>query len=85
MDEAQIVKFLRCPAKDVVNLALAMANLTWKEETAVILCAQKDKTQERAAEEIGYSVDALQRWYRSGMRKLSAAWRGVWWIERLSE
>lgn len=83
MAEDKIIEFLRCPASAVVDLAIAMANLSWKEETAIKLCGRQAKTQERAAEEAGYSVDAMQRWYRSGMRKLSAAWSGVWWIEKI--
>lgn len=83
MDEEKIIRFLRCPATAVVDLALAMANLTWKEETAVTLCGRQAKTQERAAEEAGYSVDAMQRWYRAGMKKLSVAWAGLWWIEKI--
>lgn len=85
MDEDDIVRFLRCPASPVVDLAVEMANLTWKEHTAIDLCARKGMTQERAAESAGYSVDAMQRWYRSGIKKLTTAWGGVWWINRLSE
>lgn len=83
MHEDKIIAFLRCPASAVVDLALAMANLTWKEETAITLCGKQAKTQERAAEEAGFSVDAMQRWYRSGIKKLSVAWSGIWWIDKL--
>lgn len=85
MDEAKVVAFLRCPAKNVVDLAVEMANLTWKEELAINLCGRKSMTQDRAAEQSGYSVDAMQRWYRSGIKKLCVAWSGIWWIEKLSE
>ena len=85
MNEDKIVSFLRCPAASVVDLALEMANLTWKETLAIDLCGRKAKTQERAAEESGYSVDAIQKWYRSGIKKLSRAWGGVWWVQKLSE
>lgn len=83
MNEEKIIAFLRCPASAVVDLALAMANLTWKEETAITLCGKQAKTQERAAEEAGFSVDAMQRWYRSGIKKLSVAWSGIWWIDKM--
>ena len=83
MSEEKIIKFLRCPAAPIVDLALEMANLTWKERLAVDMCGRKAKTQEKAAEESGYSVDAMQRWYRAGIRKLSRAWAGVWWIEKI--
>jgi hypothetical protein len=85
MDEDKIIRFLRCPASAVVDLALEMANLTWKEYLAIDLCGRKAKTQEVAAKEADRSVDAMQKWYRSGIKKLSTAWYGVWWIEKLSE
>ena len=85
MNEDKIILFLRCPASSIVNLTLEMANLTWKETLAIDLCGRKAKTQERAAEESGYSVDAVQKWYRSGIKKLSKAWDGVWWIQKLAE
>lgn len=78
-----MLRFLRSPSSSVVNLALEEANLTWKEAVAVDLCGRKDMTQEKAAEQAGYSVDSMQRWYRSGMKKLQAAWSGSWWIRKL--
>lgn len=83
MDEEKIIALLRCPSAPLVDLALAMANLTWKEELAVSMCGRQAMTQERAAEKADCSVDAMQRWYRAGIRKLSTAWSGVWWIEKI--
>lgn len=85
MDEQSVVKFLRCPASNVVDLAIEMANLTWKEDMAIRMCGRNAKTQDRAAEESGYSVDAIQKWYRSGIKKLSKAWDGTWWVQKLAE
>lgn len=85
MDEATVIAFLRCPASAVVELAISMSNLTWREELAINLCGRKGKTQEKAAEETGYSPDAIQKWYRSGIRKLSLSWAGLWWVESLAE
>lgn len=85
MDESKILAFLRCPASELVDLALEMANLTWKEQLAVTQCGRRAKTQEKAAEENGCSVDVMQRWYRSGIRKLSKSWAGVWWIKKIVE
>lgn len=85
MDEKKAIRFLRSPSSAIIDLAIQMANLTWKEELAITLCARKAMTRERAAEEAGYSVDAIQKWYRSGMQKLCTAWNGIWWIEKLSE
>lgn len=83
MEESKVLEFLRCPASAVVSLALEMANLTWKESLAIDLCGRQAKTQERAAEESNKSVDAMQKWYRSGINKLKVAWDGVWWIQKL--
>lgn len=85
MSEDKIVAFLRCPAKDVVDLAVELANLNWKEFLAIEQCGRKAKTQERAAEDANCSPDALQRWYRAGIKKLSAAWAGMWWVQSLAE
>ena len=85
MEEEKVVRFLRCPAASLVDLAVQMANLTWKEELAIELCGRKAMTQDRAAEKSGYSVDAMQKWYRSGMKKLSPAWGGLWWVQKLTE
>lgn len=85
MDEKDVVKFLRCPASQIVDLAINMANLNWKEHLAITMCGRKAMTQERAAEESGYSVDAMQKWYRSGIKKLLKSWGGVWWIHKLIE
>lgn len=85
MTEDEILAFLRCPDKAIVDLAVEMANLTWKEELAITECGRRYKTQERAAEDNDRSTDAIQRWYRSGMIKLSAAWSSSWWIKALAE
>ena len=85
MTDEQILAFLRCPDKAIVDLAVEMANLTWKEELAVTECGRKYKTQEKAAEDNGRSPDAMQRWYRSGMKKLSVAWSGCWWVKALAD
>ncbi len=80
MSEDNVIQFLRYPAAGLVEFALSLANLSWKEETAINLCARRGMTQEAAAEKAGYSVDAMQRWYRAGIKKLMAAWSGHEWI-----
>ena len=85
MDESKVIEFLRCPASELVDLALEMANLTWKESLAINLCGRQAMTQERAADKSGYSVDAMQKWYRSAMKKLVKSWSGMWWIQKLVE
>ena len=83
MKEENVIAFLRYPVAALVDLALSFANLTWQEETAIALCGRKHMTQERAAEHAGYSVDAMQKWYRSAIKKLCIAWSGSEWIEKL--
>ena len=85
MPEEKVVAFLHYPAGAVVDLAIEMANLTWKEALAVDQCGRKDKTQERAAEDAKRSADAMQRWYRAGIKKLSIAWAGMRWVESLAD
>ena len=85
MEEKDVLRFLRCDSSDLVELAVKMANLTWKEELAITLCGRKDKTQNQAAEESGFSVDTMQKWYRRGTEKLGRAWGGVWWIRKILE
>ena len=80
MKEETVIAFLRYPVAGLVDYALSTANLTWQEETAVMLCGRKHMTQEKAAEQTGYSVDAMQKWYRAGIKKLCAAWSGSEWI-----
>ena len=83
MTADEVIAFLRCPASAIVNIAIEMANLTWKEQIAIELCGRQSKTQDKAAEETGYSVDSMQRWYRAGITKLIKAWSGIWWIKKV--
>lgn len=85
MEEKDVLRFLRCESSDLVEFAVKMANLTWKEELVITLCGRKDKTQNQAAEESGFSVDTMQKWYRRGIEKLGRAWGGVWWIRKILE
>lgn len=85
MDEKRAIRFLRCPDSRLVELAVSLANLSWKEAKAIDLCGRQAMTQEQAAEVAECSVDTMQRWYRSGIKKLCKAWSGVWWIIKLSE
>lgn len=80
MSEEIVIAFLRYPVAGLVDYALSIANLTWQEETAITLCGRKRMTQEKAAEKAGYSVDAMQKWYRAGIKKLCSAWSGSEWI-----
>lgn len=85
MDKNKVVAFLRCPSGNLVDFAVALANLTWRERVAITLCGQQAKTQEIAAEEANVSVDTMQKWYSAAIHKLQKAWSGVWWIEKLAD
>ena len=81
--EKQIVQLLRMPDAGLVDYMVSIANLDRRESLAIDLCGRKAYTQEEAAERIDRSTDAVQKWYRSGMRKLRTAWSGKWWIKKL--
>ena len=85
MEKREIINFLRCPAAELVDLAVKNANLTRNEQAAIELCARQGVTKERAAEEIDVSVDAMKKWYGNGMEKLNKAWSGSWWINKLAQ
>lgn len=83
MREAEVVAFLRYPSKPLVDFALTLANLPWQEEQAINLCGRKRMTQEQAAEHLDRSVDAVQKWYRAGIRSLQVAWSDCEWIKKV--
>jgi len=83
MDAIKVKRFLKTPSRSLIDLALEMANLTWKEYTAIELCSLKGHSQEYASEQMGVSVDAFQKWHKSAIDKLAIVWSGVWWIEEL--
>lgn len=83
MTDKEIIRLLRCPAAEIVDLALSRANLTMHELQAITLVGRQGLTQEAAAEQLDFSVDALHKWYRSGMRKLRECWSGIWWIQKI--
>lgn len=85
MTKAQVIAFLKCPSTQIIDLAMSTANLTLNEEMVVRMHCQKGLTQEKIAEQQDVSVNAVQRWYYSGIDKLIEAWTGVWWIEKLSK
>lgn len=87
MENARILRFLRCGAKPVIDLAIEMAGLTYKESLAAQYVGVLGMSQEQAAEYIeahhfveSCSVDTMHLWHKAAMRKLSRAWDGVWWV-----
>lgn len=87
MENARIVRFLRCGASDVIDLAIEKAGLTYREALAVKFVGRLGMSQSAAAEYIeaqhlmeSCSVDSMHLWHKSAMQKLSRAWDGCWWI-----
>jgi len=80
MTEKQAILFLRCPFGSLIDFALSDVNLNWREKTAIDLCARQGYSHEKAAELVGYSPDALQKWYRSAIHKILASFDGKHWI-----
>ena len=66
-----------------MDFALSLVNLDKREMAAIDLCGRKAYTQEEAAEHLDRSVDAVQKWWRSGMKKLKAEWSSRWWITKI--
>lgn len=83
MTKEDVILILRYPISEIVDRAMAIANLTWKEEVAIYQCGRKGRTQEQAAEDCGYSVDAMQRWFSKGIKKLIFAWSRSDWLHDL--
>lgn len=81
--EKEVVQLLRISDAGLVDYMISLANLDHREMVAIDLCGRKAYTQEEAAEMIDRSPDALQKWYRAGIKKLRSAWSSRWWIERL--
>ena len=84
LTDAQVVTLLRTPDNDLVEFMLSLSNLSRKEKEALDLCARQKLTREEAAEEMDRSVDAVQKWYRGGIKKVRKTLAGRWWTMRLA-
>lgn len=84
LTDAQVVTLLRTPDNDLVEFMLSLSNLSRKEKEALDLCARQKLTREEAAEEMDRSVDAVQKWYRDGIKKVRKTLAGRWWTMRLA-
>ena len=84
LTDAQVVTLLRTPHNALVDFMLSLSNLSRKEKEALDLCARQKLTREEAAEEMDRSVDAVQKWYRDGIKKVRKTLAGRWWTMRLA-
>lgn len=83
MRKQDVEKFLGYHELDLVMFALARANLTKNERTAIVLCGMQGMTQSEAGESVDRDWKTIQRWYSSGIKKLQACWSSSEWILKL--
>lgn len=83
--DAKIRAILQSPDLEFVEMAMGLVNLDDAERTAVDICLRRGLTQERAAEELDCSVDAVQKWVRSAKNKIWIVWSGRWWMRRIMD
>lgn len=84
LTDKHVEKLLRTPDNDLVEFMLSLSNLSRREQETLNLCARQRLTREEAAEEMDRSVDAVQKWYRDGIKKVRKTLSGRWWTMRLS-
>lgn len=84
LTDKHVEKLLRTPDNDLVEFMLSLSNLSRREHETLNLCARQRLTREEAAEEMNRSVDAVQKWYRDGIKKVRKTLSGRWWTMRLS-
>lgn len=58
-------------------------NLTDREMNLLILRFMRGHTQEEAAEEMGYTPNAIQKWERTALNKCCQAWDKLVFIQEL--
>ena len=85
MKKEDVKRFLKLPCPEVIRLYISYGNLTHKEEEAIVLCIQRDYTQEQACEKLRCSEDSIHNWCKTGMEKLALAWDGNFVVKKLLE
>lgn len=83
MTKDEVKKILRTPYKPLVLAALSYVNLTDREMNLLILRFMRGHTQEEAAEEMGYTPNAIQKWERTALNKCCQAWDKLVFIQEL--
>ena len=84
MTKDEVLAVLHHREQAPVELAIAMVNLSRKEEVVVDLCGRKRLTQSEAAEELDKSLDAVQKWWASAIKKLGETWDGMQWVRNMT-
>ena len=83
MTKDEVKKILRTPYKPLALTALSYVNLTDREMNLLILRFMRGHTQEEAAEEMGYTSNAIQKWERAALNKCCQAWEKLVFIQEL--
>lgn len=83
MDISRAKEILSYPSSELVNMCLSLVNLTEMEEQAINYCYRLGYTQERAAEKMLKSRNAVYSYCRTGLDKIVKVWNGVDWIKNL--
>lgn len=83
MTADDVRKVLSVPYKPLALAALSYVNLTDRECNLLILRHMRGHTQEETAEEMGYTVRAVQSWERTAIDKCASAWKNLIFIQEL--
>ena len=76
-------RIIRHPVKTLALVALSDTNLTDREMDVLILRFMRGHTQEETADEMGCTVNGLQKWERTALDKCCKAWEKLKFIEEL--
>lgn len=83
MTSEDVRKVLGAPYKPLALAALSYVNLTDRECNLLVLRHMRGHTQEETAEEMGYTVRAVQGWEKTALDKCAAAWENLILIQEL--
>lgn len=83
MTTDEVRQVLHSPYKPLVLSALSYVNLTDRECNLLILRHMRGHTQEETAEELGYSVNAVQKWERAALEKCKEAWKKIIFVQEI--
>lgn len=83
MTTDEVRQVLRSPYKPLALAALSYVNLTDRELNLLILRHMRGHTQEETAEELGYSVNAVQKWERTALDKCRQAWEKLIFVQEI--
>jgi DNA-binding CsgD family transcriptional regulator len=74
MEKDTVIKALRTPYRRPLEFALTYASLSEREETCLRATLIEHRTEEAAAEHLGYSRDYVTKHKKHALEKLCRAW-----------